>query len=406
MPGKPVNEHGERFVNQCCLVSPTAESLREFVAGMVVNHFLKWVYTAQVSQRAAAASALARAYVNRDLPFEDRCAAEAALTLLLDDPAAKVRQALAESLSMSPHAPPQIVSALAADQPEVAEWIILRSPLLSDADLVDRVAAGDGRTQCLVARRPIVSMGLSAAIAEVGEPEACVALLCNDGADIAALSFRRITERHGDAGKVREALLADIRLPADCRHSLLLKVGEALRGSALVIALMGNARAERITRDACVKASITLIEGTQPAEHAALVEHLRLRGDLTAAFLVRTVANGKIDFFGAALVALSGQVAGRITALLADGHDGALGALFKKAGLPAGIHLVLLRALKVWREVANGRRVAGVQEVSWLMLKELGETPKDAELATLIKAIHLDALRDNARGHALAIAAA
>ncbi|MGC9587658.1 UNVERIFIED_CONTAM: hypothetical protein PVV62_27785, partial [Salmonella enterica subsp. enterica serovar Rissen] len=62
---------------------------------MVVPHFLKWVGTARVSERAAAASALARAYVNRDLPFEDRCAAEAALTLLLDDASSKVRAAMA-----------------------------------------------------------------------------------------------------------------------------------------------------------------------------------------------------------------------------------------------------------------------------------------------------------------------
>ena len=58
---------------------------------MVVSHFLKWIYTARVGERAAAANALARAYINRDLPFEDRCAAEAALTLLLDDASSKVR---------------------------------------------------------------------------------------------------------------------------------------------------------------------------------------------------------------------------------------------------------------------------------------------------------------------------
>ena len=67
---------------------------------------------------------------------------------------------------------------------------------------------------------------------------------------------------------------------------------------------------------------------------------------------------------------------------------------------------MILRALKVWREVANGKRVAGAQEVTWLMLGELGEGPEDSELAGLIKSIHLDTLRENARGHALAIAAA
>ena len=54
---------------------------------------------------------------------------------------------------MSHHAPLQIVSALASDQPEVAALVLARSPLLTDADLIDRVAArpeGDAKTD----RRP------------------------------------------------------------------------------------------------------------------------------------------------------------------------------------------------------------------------------------------------------------
>ncbi|TIM28129.1 MAG: DUF2336 domain-containing protein [Mesorhizobium sp.] len=321
---------------------------------MVVSHFLKWIHTARVSERAAAASALARAYINAELPFEDRCAAEAALTLLLDDASSKVRLAIAEALSMSPR----------------------------------------------------VSMAVAAAIAEIGEPEACAALLANSGADIASLSFRRIAERHGHLPSLREALISDARLPADCRHMLLIKLGETLKGSPLVLALMGRARTERVMRDACVKASLTLIEGTRQEEHAALIEHLRLRGDLTASFIIRTIAHGKVDFFGSALVALSQQSEQRVRALLAGGHDVALQALLRSAGLAAATHAIILRALKVWREVANGKRLAGVQEVSWLMLKELGGQSAEGDLAGLVKSIHLDALRENARGHALAIAAA
>ena len=373
---------------------------------MIVSHFLKWINTARVAERAAAAAALARAYVDADLPFEDRCAAEAALTLLLDDASAKVRHAMAEALSMSRHAPAQIIAALAADQPDVAGVVLARSPLLTDSDLIDRVAAAGDAIHALIADRPVLSMAVSAAIAEIAGPKACVVLLGNSGADIASLSFRRMAERHGHVAALREALIADPRLPADCRHMLLTKLGEALRGSPLVLALMGPARADRVMRDACVKASVTLIENTQAAEHPALIEHLRLRGDLTASFLIRTVAHGKVDFFGSALIALSGHSGDRVRALLAGGHDTALLALFSAAGLAKATHGIILRALKVWREVANGKRVAGVQEVSWLMLKELGGQAAQGDLAALVKSIHLEALRQNARGHALAIAAA
>lgn len=380
---------------------------------MIVHHFLKWIDTARVSERVAAASALARAYVVSELPFEDRCAAEAALTLLLDDPSPKVRIALAEALSTSHHAPPHVINALASEQAEVAALVLARSPLLSDGDLVDRIAGGDATIQRLVAMRPSVSMSLSAAIAEIGEAEACLELLDNSGADIASLSFRRMAERFGHDAAMREALLHDRRLPVDTRHALLVKVGEALKDSGIVRGLIGAARAERITREACVKASLHLVDGVAPAEHIALVEHLRIRGDLTTGFIVRAVANGKIDFFGTILVALSGQPENRVRSLLIDGRPGALSALLAQCDLADNLHPVIQRALAVWREVANGKRVAGPQEVSWLMLKEIGATPgqagpapEDRELAALMKTIHLDALRENARQHALAIAAA
>lgn len=373
---------------------------------MIVGHFLKWIMTARVSERAAAASALARAFVTRELPFEERCSAEAALTLLLDDPSSKVRQALAEALSMSPHAPAQIISALASDQPEVACYVLARSPLLTDSDLIDRVASAPETTQAMIAARARVSMGLAAAVAEVGAADACVALLHNAGADIASLSFRRIVERHGHLAPVREAMIHDHRLPSDCRHMLLVKLGEALSRAPLVTTLIGAGRVERIMRDACARASLTVIDGTRPQEHGALVEHLRLRGDLTAGFLIRTIAHGKIDFFGSAMVALSKHTESRVRALLADGSDVAVCALLRGAGLVQGTHAVILRALKMWREVATGKRLAGVQEVTWSMLEELGGHAAEGDIAGLLKSIHLEALRENAREHAMAIAAA
>lgn len=377
---------------------------------MIVEHFLKWSQTAKVSQRASAANALARAYLRSSLSFEERCAAEAALTLLLEDPSPKVRLAMAEALSLSPAAPPQIVAALAADQAEIAAMVLVRSPLLSDGDLIDHVAACEPERQRSIAMRPRLSVAVSAALAELAAPEACVTLLRNGGAAIAPISIRRMAERHGADGRVREALLGDARLPWETRHALLLRVGAALSASPLVRGMIGAARAERVTRDACIRASLALIDSMSAADHAALVEHLRIRGDLTQSFLIRAVAHGKIDFFGAALVALTGEQTSRVHSLLNGGRDLALAALFRSAGLAAHTHSALIRALQMWREVARGTRLAGAQEVAFAMLQsaEIRASPSDSEreLAALLRSIHLELLRENARSHALAIAAA
>ena len=56
--------------------------------------------------------------------------------------------------------------------------------------------------------------------------------------------------------RLREALIADRRLPADCRHVLLVKLGDALKGSPLVVALMGTVRADRVRLQGCLREGI------------------------------------------------------------------------------------------------------------------------------------------------------
>ncbi|MDA4630909.1 hypothetical protein NZA98_07240, partial [Escherichia coli] len=73
-------------------------------------------------------------YLETGRAFEDRCAAEAALTLLLDDPSPKVRLTLAEAFSTSAHAPAHIVAGLARDQAEIAAYMLARSTVLTDID--------------------------------------------------------------------------------------------------------------------------------------------------------------------------------------------------------------------------------------------------------------------------------
>src|ERR1700688_5188450 len=110
---------------------------------MIVRNFLQWVRTAPAGDRAEATSALARAYLYADLSPDDLAAAEGAMLMLLDDPSPLVRRALADALAASPSAPPAIVLALAADQPQIAAPVLALSPLLVDADLVDAVATSD-----------------------------------------------------------------------------------------------------------------------------------------------------------------------------------------------------------------------------------------------------------------------
>ena len=76
-------------------------------------------------------SALARAYLYSDLSSDDLAAVEGVMLMLLDDRSPLVRQALAEALAASPIAPPAVIMALAADQPQIAALVYADSPLSS-----------------------------------------------------------------------------------------------------------------------------------------------------------------------------------------------------------------------------------------------------------------------------------
>ncbi len=204
---------------------------------MIVREFLIWIETAPAERRAEAAHALARAYLYAEVDDETRSAMEAALTLLLDDTSSDVRLALADSLGSSDKAPRHVIVTLATDQADVAELVLARSPMFIDAELVDIAAAVSGRLQVAIARRPVLSNAVAAAIAEVGDRAACLTLLGNPGAAIARISFRRMAERFADDFEVRDALLGRKDLPADVHQRIIRAVGDQL--GALIVQKAG-----------------------------------------------------------------------------------------------------------------------------------------------------------------------
>ena len=115
--------------------------------------------TGRAETRADAASALARVYLHSDLDPLHRADAAEAMATLIDDPCVEVRRALAEALSGARNAPRYLVVALANDEAQVAAPILARSPLLTDAELVDCAATGGVVAQCAIARRSGLGAG-------------------------------------------------------------------------------------------------------------------------------------------------------------------------------------------------------------------------------------------------------
>lgn len=374
---------------------------------MIIEAFLRWSEHATAGERSAAAGALARAFVEREMAPEDRRAAEAALTLLLDDPSPKVRLAIAAAMATSLRAPRAIIHALTRDQIEVAGRVVAFSPVLSDGDLVDIVADCAPDVQRIVAMRQALSRPVSAAIAEVGGVAAVCDLLDNAGASIAPMTLRRIVERFGESAEVRACLLARPDLPCEIRHGLVMGVSAALAQFDLVRNTIGDRRVARITRDACLQATLHLAEHAGTDELAELVEHLRTEGHLTPALLMHALGLGRIDFFCEAIISLTDQPGTRVRGIIVDGRAAAMRALYRAAGISPATADVFVTATLIWRDGTRKRGISTTASVADRLMAAFAgaadENEEVADLLMLVEKLNMAYRRRVAREAALAM---
>ena len=370
---------------------------------MIVRQFLQWVRNAPAGERAEATGALARAYLYSELSADDAAAAEGAMLMLLDDPSPLVRRALADALAASPSAPAAVVHALASDQLQIAAPVLALSPLLVDADLVDTIATGCPSVQAAIASRVALPAAVSAAIAEVASGEACLILIENPGADIAPFSIDRIVERFGHLAAIREPLLARDDLATATRLTLVTKLSETLAGFVTGRNWLDAEHAQRVTREACEKATISLAAEAPDDEVRPLVRHLCESGQLTAGLILRALLSGNVTMFEEAMAELADMPIARVSGLIYNGGFSGLRALFDKAGLPASTYPAFKAAIEAMREGGFIGDSAGAAQLKRRMIErvltscendELGDM---APLVTLLHRFATEAAREEAR---------
>lgn len=340
---------------------------------MIVRKFMAWAKTAPAGERAEAASALARAYLYSDLPEIDQREAVTALTALLEDASPIVRRALAEAFASAADAPHHCIVMLVNDQSDIASVVLSRSPVLSDAELIDCAAVGDAFAQAAIAVRCGLSSAVAAAIAEVGAREALIALAVNESADIADFSLLRMLERLGADGELREAILSRRDLSANLRTALVSATAQALGVYVTGRNWMPAARVERVTREARECATVAIaadatnvaLEATNltPDAIMSLARHLRDAGQLTAGLVLRALLSGNRGLLEATLAELTQMPMSRVRGIVSAWRGGAFSALYSRAGLPATLEPAFRAALAAQDELDASREPEGALNV-------------------------------------------
>ncbi len=163
---------------------------------------------------------------------ESRRAAAAMLTVLAEDADLEVRLELARLLGPHPLAPRHVIMTLAADHVAVSALVLAQSPLLVDGELARMARDGEPEAQIAIACREPVSPALASAIGQNAGRDACLALITNPVAALAASALDAIAHRFGTDDEIRRGLLVQPMLSPKTRVLLIEKLGEKLAADA------------------------------------------------------------------------------------------------------------------------------------------------------------------------------
>jgi uncharacterized protein (DUF2336 family) len=227
------------------------------------------------------------------------------LRRLTGDVRMNVRAALAERLADDHAVPPELVRVLVEDAIEVARPLILRSPLLSDADCVSLLENSDVSLQETIASRTGIGEQVTGRLAEIEAEAVLVAMLRNASARISAKVFDALAVKARHVAALREPLARRPDLPA----STALKMSEWLSVDLKSwIARTLGVEPGRIS-GSLGRARKFAHKDAEPSHDTRssadrLIDKMQASGQLRAGFLLRVLQQGQIELFDAGLARL------------------------------------------------------------------------------------------------------
>jgi uncharacterized protein (DUF2336 family) len=272
------------------------------------------------------------------------------LEILAHDQLPRVRQILAEELKHSDVVPKKIVGRLARDvELVVAAPILEYSPLLSDEDLLEIIAAGPAQGGLsAIARRAKVSVPLSDAVVRANDIPAVAALLGNKNAQIREETLDQIidtAERIGDTGAEMHEPLA--RRPGLSQRALR-RVAGFVASSVLHILQQRHDLDTETAQQIATKVKDRMVEEEKAKEVNAAMEKARKlheKGQVTDKGLAQAIAQGEREVIVHALALKTEMPLDIVRRIMVSRNGKTITALNWKAGLSMRTAVTLQRQI-------------------------------------------------------------
>lgn len=213
----------------------------------------------------------------------------------------EVRRALAERLAETESAPPELVALLANDEIAVARPVLLQSPLLHDADLIEVVKLRGREHRLAVAMRQGLAAAVADALIELGDEQVIETLIANHDAALSRQAIDYLVEESKRIDRFQEPLLRRPDLPPALAHRMFWWVSAGLRHAIL---LRHDIAADRLDDllESATGAALAQSPQARAGEAEKLAGQVAEAGGLSERYIVQNLRRGHI---GAAIAGLA-----------------------------------------------------------------------------------------------------
>jgi uncharacterized protein (DUF2336 family) len=266
-----------------------------------------------------------------------------------------VRQALSHSLRRTRNLPHDVALRLANDVEAAALPILVASPVLTDADLVEIIQHGSAMKHEAIAGRAGVSEQVADALVNQAGEVAVAVLMGNPTAHIAEASLGTAIDRFADSDRVKASIVHRPSLPATIAERLVVLVSEKLQAYLVSHHELPVSIATDIVLQSRERATLHLSLGSSEQELDRLVRQMHRSQRLTPLLVLRALCLGDMAFFEAAMAVMAKVPVTNARILIHDAGPNGLASLYEKSGMP----LRLLPAVRVAVGVVRGTEFDG-----------------------------------------------
>ena len=294
-------------------------------SGRELHFLLDLALDRSIEGRRALTNTIGDLYSERGTTLSEREHALMAdiLRKLIRDCEMAVRRDLSERLATAENPPHDLILALANDEFEVAQPILMQSRVLRDIELIQIIRHRTQQHQLAIAMRRSVSEYVSDALVETGSVDVIKALLENKDARISEATMEYLADESQRVDSYQEPLIKRQDLKPELAERMYLWVSAALRQH-----ILEHFDIHPGQLDDHLEGIIESISGgpqqqmaSQPAE--TLAEELAKQQRITPDFLIQVLRQGEITLFEALFEKLSGLPQPRLQRVLYDsGGDG------------------------------------------------------------------------------------